>query len=286
MNARLQPLPAPEPAAQTPRPDSMRVLIHTDEPGVLVAPARPNTLIAIHMGRPVRLLCKRAGSSHSGTAIHGDVDIIPSGIAAVWENKEKDTALICSLPPSLLQAAAEGLDLDPSRVEIRNRFQMRDTQIEHIGWALKAEMERGYPSGRLYVDSLAMALAARLLHGHSSLAREPQSPRGALQGHRLKRVLSFIEEHLSEDLSLDMIAAAAGVSAPHCKVLFRRALGVPVHQYVIGRRVERAAALLRESRLPISQIALDTGFAHQSHLARHMRRSLGITPGELRSRHI
>lgn len=285
MSARpqLHPAPDPEPIAQHPVPQVMQVLIHTDEPGVLVLPARPNTLIAIHMGRPVHLACKRAGSSHSGTAIHGDVDIIPSGTPAIWENKEKDTALICSLPPALLQTAAEGLDLDPSRVEIRNRFQMRDTQIEHIGWALKAEMDRGYPSGRLYMDSLAMALAARLLQGHSSLAREPEVPRGSMQGHRLKRVLAFIEEHLSDDLSLDMIAAAAGVSAPHCKVLFRRALGVPVHQYVIGRRIERAATLLREGQLPISQIALDSGFAHQSHLARHMRRVLGVSPRELRN---
>lgn len=281
-HSQLHQVPRPEPVAPRPAPQVMQVLIHTDEPGVLISPARPNTLIAIHMGRPVHLACKRAGSSHSGTAIHGDVDIIPCGTPAIWENREKDTALICSLPPALLQAAAEGLNLDPGRVEIRNRFQMRDTQIEYIGWALKAEMERGYPSGRLYVDSLAMALAARLLQGHSSLAREPEMPRGAMQGHRLKRVLSFIEEHLSEDLSLDSIAAAAGVSAPHCKVLFRRAMGVPVHQYVVSRRIERAATLLRESQLPISQIALDSGFAHQSHLARHMRRMMGISPRELR----
>lgn len=287
LQSRLHPLPhpapAPPPIAPAAAPQAMRVMIHTDEPGVLNSPGYTNTLIAIHVGRPVQLSCKRAGSSHHGTVIHGDVDIIPSETPARWENKQKDTVLLCSLPPALLQTAAEGLNLDPSRIEIRNRFQMRDSQIEHIGWALKAEMERGYPSGRLYVDSLALALAARLLHAHSSIACEPETPRGAMQGHRLKRVLAFIEEHLSDDLSLDMIAAAAGVSAPHCKVLFRRALGVPLHQYVIGRRIEHAAALLRHSRLPISQIALDSGFAHQSHLARHMRRVLGVSPGELRS---
>jgi AraC family transcriptional regulator len=285
MSARpeLRPEPAPEPVGISPGPQSMRVLMHTDEPGVLATPGRPNTVIAIHVGRPVRLSCHRGGTSHFGTVTHGDVDIIPAGMPAVWENKEKDTVLICSLPPEILHSAATGLDFDPARVEIRNRFQMRDTQIEHIGWALKAEMESGYPSGRLYVDSLAMALAVRLLQGHSSLAREPEMPRGALQGYRLKRVLAFIEEHLSDDLSIEMIAAAAGVSAPHFKVLFRRALGIPVHQYVIRRRIERASALLREGELPISQIALDSGFAHQSHLARHMRRLLGVSPSQLRN---
>jgi AraC family transcriptional regulator len=283
VTSQLRPEPVPELIVIPPMPQSMRVLIHTDEPGVLVSPGYTNTLVAIHVGRPVHLSCRRAGTSHFGTVIHGDVDIIPCETPAIWENKEKDTVLLCSLPPSILQAAAEGLDLDPGRIAIRNRFQTRDTQIEHIGWALKAEMERGYPSGRLYMDSLAMAMAVRLLQAHSSLACEPEQPRGAMQGHRLKRVLAFIEEHLSDDLSLEMIAAAAGVSAPHCKVLFRRALGVPVHQYVIRRRIEHASSLLREGRLPISQIALDSGFAHQSHLARHMRRVLGVSPREFRN---
>lgn len=274
------PSPAPQVAAQ---PQAMRILMHTDEPGVLASPGYVNTLIAIHVGRPVRLECTRAGKSHFGTAIHGDIDIVPTQTPALWENKEKDTVLLCSLPPELLRAAAEGMNFNPDQVEIRNRFQTRDIQMEHIGWALKAEMERGYPSGRLYVDSLAMAMAARLIQGHSSVAKQAEAPRGAMHGHRLKRVLAFIEEHLADDLSLEMIAAAAGVSAPHCKVLFRRALGMPVHQYVISRRIDRAATLLKDGKLPISQIALDAGFSHQSHLARHMRRVMGVSPAELRS---
>jgi AraC family transcriptional regulator len=55
-------------------------------------------------------------------------------------------------------------------------------------------------------------------------------------------------------------------------------MGVPLHQYVIQRRVDRARILLSESELAISQVALQTGFAHQSHLARHMKRMLGYTP--------
>jgi AraC family transcriptional regulator len=273
--------PAPLAAVVSPA-NGLRVLMHSDEPGVLEVPGLVNTVISIHVGRPVQMLCRRGGESHRGTAIHGDVDIVPSGIPAIWENKEKDTVLICSLSPKLLEAAAEGMDFDPDRVEIRNRFQMRDAQIEHVGWALKAEMERGYPSGRLYADSLAMALAARLLHNHSSLAQEPRPVNGDLNQYRMKHVLSFIEDQLGDDLSLETIAGVAGVSVPHFKVLFRRTVGMPVHRYVIGRRVERAAALLREGQLPISQIALDAGFAHQSHLARHMRRVLGVSPSTLR----
>ncbi|GJJ04423.1 hypothetical protein RugamoR64_49610 [Duganella rhizosphaerae] len=54
---------------------------------------------------------------------------------------------------------------------------------------------------------------------------------------------------------------------PHFSALFRHTLGMPAHQYVVRRRVERAHALLLHSKLSLSQVALDVGFAHQSHLA-------------------
>jgi len=178
--------------------------------------------------------------------------------------------------------AAESFDLDPAQVEIRNRFQVRDSQLENIGWVLKAEMESGYPSGRLYVESLAIAVAARLVGCHSSRSLDPGKQNGRLSDRRLRQVLSYIESNLGQDISLHDIAGVAGLSVSHFKGLFRQSLGIPVHQYLIRRRVERATSLLRESNLSISQIALETGFAHQSHLAHHMRRLMGVSPKTLR----
>jgi AraC family transcriptional regulator len=66
-------------------------------------------------------------------------------------------------------------------------------------------------------------------------------------------------------------------------VLFKRSVGVPIHEYVIQRRVERARVLLVQSELPASQVALEAGFAHQSHMARSMRKQLGYTPSSVRA---
>jgi AraC family transcriptional regulator len=66
-----------------------------------------------------------------------------------------------------------------------------------------------------------------------------------------------------------------------CTAMVVRLIGVPVHQYVIQRRVERARTLLLQGKLNASQIALDTGLAHQSHMAHWMGRPLGVTPREL-----
>jgi AraC family transcriptional regulator len=247
---------------------------------VIEAPAPRNPFILIHVGASVHITCDRGGHSHRGLSVHGNVDIVPAGVPSRWEMKETDTALILGVSQHFLRTVAE--ESGQGRVELINRFQMRDTQIEHIGWALKAEMDAGYPNGRLYMDSLATALAVHLIRLHSCDSQPKETRRGGMPGYRLKQVLSYIEDNLSGDLSLPEIAAIAGMSVSHCKTLFRESVGRPVHQYVVERRVERAKTMLSEGSLSISQVALETGFAHQSHLAYHLRRVLGVSPKDVR----
>ena len=262
--------------------DRIRLLLLSDPPGVTEVPGLRNTRISIHVGPSVQVACRRGGSYHRGRAVHGDIDIIPAGMPSLWEVNATDTFFTLSISPELLSMVAEEFDCDPGRIEIRNRFQVREPQLENLGWALKAEMECGYPCGRLYLDSLAIAVATRLVRCHSSLSREPRKIQGRLSDRRLRRALDYIEANLGQNIALADIAAVVGLSASHFKLLFREAVGLPVHQYLIRRRVERAKSLLSEGKLSISQIACETGFAHQSHLARHMRRLLGVSPKALR----
>jgi AraC family transcriptional regulator len=210
------------------------------------------------------------------------VSISPPNLSGVWELKERDTALVVGLNPAVLERVVEEAGGDPSALRITHRFQVRDPQIEHIAWALKEEMEKGYPCGPLYLDSLATGLASILVWNYSSLARPARTKPAAIPARRLKEILGYIEDHLSRSLGLAELASVAGLSTSHFKGVFQRAMGVPPHQYVIRRRVERAVLLLRQSDLPIARIALETGFCHQSHLAMHLHRVLGVTPRDVR----
>lgn len=266
-----------------PGPRSMSAALAVSGPGIVELPALPHGLVCIHVGPSVDSVCQRGGERYRGLEVHGGIDIIPAGTASVWEIKQQGTTLVLRVPDGLIGVAAEEYGVDPEHVQIANRFQIRDPQIEHLGWAIKAEMEAGYPGGRLFLDSLGTAIAAQLLQRHSSLARPSQPVRGGLSGFKLKQLLGYIEDHLDSDLSLVEVAAVADLSVSHLKTLFRQTTGVSVHQYVIRRRVERAEELLRTGTLSTSEIALATGFAHQSHLARHMRRLLGVTPSLVRA---
>jgi AraC family transcriptional regulator len=263
--------------------ENLRLSLISDEPGIVEFPGSPSVVVSLHVGASVAVDCRRAGMRHRGTTIHGDLEIIPPNMGGVWEIKARDTALVIGLKLRLLNRIVQDSGGDPSKLQVLNRFQARDPQIEHIGWALKAEMESGYPSGRLYADALATGLAARIVRNHSSLARAPRAIKAAMPGRKLKAVLSYIEDNLGRDLGLSEIADAAGLSVSHFKALFRKSLGMPPHQYLIRRRVERAAMQLRGGDMPIGQVALENGFCHQSHLALHTRRVLGLTPQEIRS---
>jgi len=259
-----------------------RVRLLSDLPGLIEVPGQEDSRVSIHVGPPVEVSCRRAGYYYRGTSVHGDIHIIPAATPSAWEVKGKDTYLTLSVSPALLKRVAEELGLNPDGIEIRNRFQVRDTQLEYIGWALKEEMGCDYPCGQLYLDSLAVAVSARLICSHSSKSVNLKRPDKRLSDRRLRQVFDYIEDNLTENISLGDLAAVVGLSVSHFKVLFREAVGISPHQYLIRRRVERAKNLLGEGKLSISQIATETGFAHQSHLAHHMHRVLGISPKALR----
>jgi AraC family transcriptional regulator len=146
---------------------------------------------------------------------------------------------------------------------------------------MQAEDRDGHPSGRLFTDSLASALAARLLRLQWRQGDAPAGRGHGLPEGRLRRVIEYIEAHLDEELALAELAAVAGYSLSHFKSLFKQAVGRPVHRFVLERRVERARTLLLAGGQSMTEIALEAGFAHPSHMARSLRRILGLSPSQI-----
>jgi AraC family transcriptional regulator len=262
---------------------SISAWIQYDRSGVLEAGAPADPHILIHVGTSTYIECERGGQVHRGMSVHGDIDIVPAGTASRWVLKKADQGLVVRIPQNLLNAVAEDSRIDPGKTNLLNRFQIRDARIEHLGWAIKNEIDDEYKSGKLFLDSIGTALASRLLHSHSTSGQKAATGVSwGMSGIRLRRVLSFIEDNLSKDLSLSEIAHVARLSVSHCQRAFRIAVGQSIHQYVIERRVKRAEQLLSGGKLSIPEIALEVGFSHASHLSLHMRRRLGVSPGSLR----
>jgi AraC family transcriptional regulator len=249
--------------------------------GVKECAGPPDPAIVVHIGNSLALRCDFEGRRHHGLRIHGDANVIPAQMPSRWETGEDYTELSIRLPRKLIDEIAHQSDLDPGQVELREQFHLRDPRLRHVSLALKAEFEAGFPNGRLFSESLANALGVLLIHQHSNVSPTVNSLAPKISAGRLRRVLSFIDDNIGNNLSLADVVGVIGLSISHCKTVFRNTMGTPIHQYVLLRRVERARYLLNEGKHSITEVALMTGFSSPSHLAFHVRRAFGVTPHEL-----
>lgn len=250
--------------------------------GLVHVPGGDVHRLGMHFGPPVNADCRCGGRRMRRVQKPGDIDIVPAGIDGSWEDDADCRILRLSFSRSLLDGVAA--DLGRESVELLPQMQVRDIRLEAIGWAIKADLEAETPSDPLYVDLLANALAVRLIESATGGARAQGRSEPKLSARQLRVLTEYIETHLDQRLHLADLATVAGLSATRLKILFRNSTGLPVHQYVIRRRVEFARALMTTTSLPASEIAVAAGFAHQSHMASTMRRLLGETPGAIMRR--
>jgi len=248
-------------------------------PGRFENAPRSEHRLSIHLGAPARVTFRHASVRHAYVQTRGDIDVIPAGSAPVFEDDDPTSLLGICMSSALLASAAEGMARRGRRPLVDPRIQQRDERIFRIGLLLKSEVEAETPSDPLYVDSIALALATRLLEQYG--AAEPAASGATLSKPKLKLTLDYIEDHLSGEIRLGNLADLAALSQSHFQVLFRQTLHRPLHRYVIERRVQLAKSLLESGAVSIAQAALDSGFCHQSHLARCMRQVLGVTPSQV-----
>jgi len=251
-------------------PPSLDVLTSPVPSGRFDSPVDDRHVLCLHLGGAVPVSYRANGVERRGTRLHGQFCVVPAGSSTRWTLSTSATSLLLRLAPGQIAEAAGAMQLARSAADIAPAIHIRDPQIETIGWLMQAEGEGGYPSGRLFVDSLACALAARLLKLGTPKARLADEGR-AMPAWRMRRIVDYIQAHLDEDLTLADLADVAGFSVSHFKVLFRNAAGMPAHRFVMHRRVERACELMAGGGLSATQIALATGFAHSSHMARCIR---------------
>lgn len=109
---------------------------------------------------------------------------------------------------------------------------------------------------------------------NSPALKKPGRERRAIQ-----QALEMINDTISENISLETLSRQAGLSPFYFTRIFRQYTGLPPHAYRKQQRILLAKQLLRK-RMPISQVAVEAGFADQSHLTRHFKQIVGITPGQ------
>src|SRR5262249_27093138 len=117
------------------------------------------------------------------------------------------------------------------KIELRPQPNLVDPRLRALATAVDLERTAGFPSGRLFLDSIEQALARALVVGNAVSARATQVHRGGLSPRRLRKVKEFVDSRMEEDFSLREMAGSVQLSPAHFSRMFREATGESPHRF-------------------------------------------------------
>jgi AraC family transcriptional regulator len=168
------------------------------------------------------------------------------------------------------------------QTELTPRLFFDDPVLRQTALKLEALIEAGPAGSRLYAEALGVVLAHELLRLNKGAVRAEPPTRGGLAGWQRRSVAQYIEENVSEQISLTKLAALAQLSVFHFARAFKQSFGLPPHRYHASRRIERAKILLAKPNQSVTEIGLNMGFSDTSAFTAAFRKLAGRTPTDYR----
>ena len=264
---------------------SLYAAILEEAPFQATEPAVGHPSLIYHLCRPTAV-ARRIEGTRREKALIGPrrICLTPGGATTQWEHCGHPEILQVYLRQSIYESAvSEMYGCDGSQAEIVPRFAILDPLLEQLAITITSALRDGTVEDGLYVDTLAHMIAVHLARRHSPRSREVDRPSASVvSGSKMRRLIEFVEENLDRDLSLEAMAQEIGISPLYLPRAFKAAIGQSPHQYVLARRIEHARGLLRDTDLPIVDVALSSGFSSQSHLSNWFVRMVGVSPAAYR----
>jgi AraC family transcriptional regulator len=205
--------------------------------------------------------------------------ILPHRHEGKWVGLMNAPHLELSISDAALMATSDEAN---GEVELRIYRKFADPRLGALVAAVHAEMVAGFPSGRLFLDSVEQAMAIALVSGHAVRHRPVQIHRGGLGSARLRRIKELVDANVDADLSLDEMAQSVELSTAHFARMFRKSTGETPHQFVLRQKIERAKAMLRAAEGRVLDVAVACGFKTQQHFAQVFRDVCGTSPTKYR----
>lgn len=157
-----------------------------------------------------------------------------------------------------------------------------DEVMLHLCRSLLPAFARPRELNALYAAHVFSAILTHLACAHGGLVPGTGRQRGALANWQLTRAKAMLLDDLRQNLSLSELAAQCGLSTSYLARGFKQATGLPPHRWLLAQRVKQARTLLETTSQSLAEIALECGFADQSHLTRVFSKVMGAAPGAWR----
>jgi AraC family transcriptional regulator len=239
-----------------------------------------NNLVALNLGGDTVCDINLEGRGwESYPDPHHGLTVIPARLPHAARGTTPGEFLLVELEPDFV-AAVVGRGQDAGTLPMV--LGARDPIAEHVLLALAEQARRGVTSSAV-AHGLGAALVTHFAERRPVEAAAPRAaPPYALPSPTLGSVLEYVSRHLDIPLSLERLAAVAGMDLFRFARAFKQSTGSSPHRYLLEARISRAKELLRDRALPITEIALQTGFATPSHFSVTFRRITGVTPRAFR----
>ncbi len=190
------------------------------------------------------------------------------------------TSLRLKIPREIIQRF---LPEQAANFDLETRFAHEDNHLRELVLLLTKELKNGAQNGKLFAEGLSIAILGWLTQNYAAKKSLPHKEQKLSHRHQ-KQICNFIEDSLDSDLSVETMANLVGISPGHFAVLFRTTFGITPHQYVLQKRIDKAAELLRtHPEFSILDVAMTTGFSSQAHLTYSFKRYLQQTPARWKS---
>ncbi|GJG86753.1 AraC family transcriptional regulator [Gemmatimonadetes bacterium T265] len=270
------------------------LLVHETEwggPGTVAFETRPtpDQWIALSAGGHHEVECLSGGVWRRAVKAPGSGGLSPGGMT------DRLRVRVCGAEPmrlvhlylperTLLQTAdAFRRAGTPTRTEPLNALSFTDPAVMHAARSLVHAMRAGAPD--LYAQTVGLYLATHLLSCHSPWGdRSSDLPTpDVLTDRRLARVVEYLRAHYRESITLERLAAEAAISKFHFARLFRAATGEAPHRFLVRLRVDAARQLLRDTELPVAEVAAAVGYGSVAQFAAAFARHVGRTPRAFRA---
>jgi AraC family transcriptional regulator len=253
-----------------------------------IVPQHVELILAV-AGNPVGLV-KRTGVGFRQEAAPrtGAIWLSPAGVGKeIAITAPIPQTLHVHLPIPLFDQLRDDFNLPMAPAHsIRHAAGINDGVINQVSRSILSELTAQTSVSRVYVETASLMLAARLIQKYCDSGTRTLTDLSThgLDQTRLRRVLEYIADNISEEITLEKLAAIAGYSAFHFARRFALAVGISPGRYISQRRLENAMMELTAGKLPLAEIALNAQFSSQASFTRAFHRVTGTTPNEYRRR--
>lgn len=249
----------------------------------IASPAAADHAIWLLLSRPKEMLGGLDKAPRRLSVHTHSIGVTPAGLATSWRfpHGDVDAFHLDISPERMLRTLGD--DGAPADIELRPSMAVRDDALAGILLNCLAELGSPGLASRALMETFATLAAIHLVRAHSNVvARRSRIDAVSSQPATIRRAQDFIEAHLHDDIGLDAIADAAGLSPFHFSRAFKKATGQSPYRYLTVRRIALAKQLMQSSNDRLAEIALSCGFASQQHFTTAFRKEVGAAPAAWR----